>query len=176
MNGNWLRLTPAELAHAAEDLPWAQDHAWAAYEAGSPRWLCTEKTWHALSYLLGRHGLGISIVFGEESFREEPEASEETDDEEYGDEEYGDEDDWGYGPPRYLTPAQVAAAAAAIATLTEADLVRGVDPGELARANVYPEIWNDPRELAWAVHYLPEAREFFAAAAKDGDAILCWLD
>ena len=30
-------------------------------------------------------------------------------------------------------------------------------------------------ELCKAVHFLPDARAFFAAAAKDGDAIICWL-
>ena len=86
------------------------------------------------------------------------------------------EDDWGYGPPSYLTPVQVAAAAARLTSLTEDDLVRDVDPQELNRAEIYPQTWERPGELAWVTHYLPDVRNFFAAAAKDGDAVICWLD
>ncbi|WP_240742143.1 hypothetical protein [Micromonospora zingiberis] len=36
--------------------------------------------------------------------------------------------------------------------------------------------WDRPGELAWVAHYLPGVRSFFAAVAKDGDAVICWLD
>jgi hypothetical protein len=51
----------------------------------------------------------------------------------------------------------------------------GVDPADLTREQIYPQVWNRPDELAWAVHRLPYARDFFAAAAAQGDAILCWI-
>lgn len=86
------------------------------------------------------------------------------------------EHDWGYGPPSYLTPAQVAVAAAQLAELTDDDLIRGVDPAELNRAEIYPGHWEEPRRLAWVAHYLPDIREFFAAAAAKGDAVICWFD
>ncbi|MFK4246143.1 DUF1877 family protein [Micromonospora chokoriensis] len=86
------------------------------------------------------------------------------------------DDDWGYGPPSYLTPIQVATAASRLAALTEDDLIRGVDPQELKRADIYPGPWKGPRELTWLAHYLPGIQTFFAAGARDGAAVICWLD
>ncbi|MEU8298653.1 DUF1877 family protein [Micromonospora sp. NPDC048909] len=83
--------------------------------------------------------------------------------------------DWGYGPPGYLTPEQVAEAAAALADLTEEDLIGGVDQAELQRAEVYPAVWDRPGDLAWVAHFLPGVRDYFTAAAKNGDAVICWI-
>lgn len=82
----------------------------------------------------------------------------------------------GYGPPRYLTPEQVATAAAELADLTEDDLLRGVDPAELTRAEIYPNVWDRTDEPTWATHHLPDVKQFIATAAKNCDAVICWLD
>ncbi len=171
MNGNWLRMTAEHLARAKDDLDWAYERAQDAADNADGRWLGTDKTWHALDFLLDRYGFRVPIVYGAEPFVDTAEDGyDEADDE---DPEAGD---WGYGPPRYLTPRQVALAATDLARLTEEDLLRGVDPAELTRAEIYPDVWDRPDELTWAVHCLPDVREFFAAAARDGDAVLCWLD
>ncbi len=60
--------------------------------------------------------------------------------------------------------------------LTEDGLIRDVDQNELRRAGIYPDTWERAGELAWVAHYLPEVQSFFAAAAEDGDAVICWLD
>ncbi|MFI7080045.1 YfbM family protein [Micromonospora sp. NPDC049903] len=174
MNGNWLRVSPDELERAKADLAWAYDIARTARNDDSDRWTTTDKAWHGLDFLLDRLGFEIPLVLGAEEFVESPDV--EPDSEEMLDFLDNLEDDWGYGPPSYLTPDQVAAAASALDTLTEDDLVRGVDPQELNRAEVYPGIWERPGMLEWAAHFLPDARSFFAAAAKDGDAVICWLD
>ncbi len=174
MNGNWLRVSPDELEHARNDLDWALDLARAARDGNSGRWEHTGKAWHGLDFLLDRLGFETPLVLGAESFVElpdvEPDSAEMI--------EFFDnlEVDWGYGPPAYLTPAQVASAAAQLEALTEEDLLRGVDPAELNRADIYPGGWQEPGRLAWAAGHLPDARVFFAAAAKDGDAVICWLD
>jgi hypothetical protein len=83
---------------------------------------------------------------------------------------------WGYGPPNYIAPAQVAAAAAQLAGLTEQDLIEGVDPAELTEAELYPMIdWTDPDELRLPTQYLGEAKRFFADAANADDAVICWV-
>ncbi|MFB9696586.1 DUF1877 family protein [Amorphoplanes digitatis] len=174
MNGNWLRVSPDELARAATDLDWAHRLARTARDSGSERWTGIDKAWNGLDFLLDRLGFEIPLVLGAESFVELPDV--EPDSEEMFDFLANLEDDWGYGPPSYLTPDQVAAAAAQLATLTEDDLIRGVDPTELYRAEIYPGTWERPGELEWVAHYLPDVREFFAAAAKEGDAVICWLD
>lgn len=170
INGNWLRVTPAELARAKDDLDWAYTHAQDLSD-DADRVHSTGKAWHSLDYLLFRRGLSIPIVSGAEQFIDES-VGEVVD-------EHGFlawEVDWGYGPPRYLTPEQVAAAAAELADITEDDLIRDVDQAELVQAEIYPDIWDRPGELAWTAHCLPEAKQFFALAAKEGDAIICWLD
>ncbi|WBB68589.1 YfbM family protein [Micromonospora sp. WMMD812] len=176
MYGSWLRVSEAELARAKDDLDWAYGLAERVSEAedddppGDPRCSGTDKAWHALQFLLDRRDFPVSIVYGEESFIDLPDDPEEALDviEASG-------ADWGYGPPGYLTPAQVVEAAAALAELTEEDLVGGVDPAELQRAEIYPTVWDRPGELAWVAHFLPGVRDYFIAAAKNGDAVICWI-
>jgi hypothetical protein len=165
-----MRVTPAELARAKEDLKWAFELAEAAMENDEMRLLGTDKAWHAFEFLLDRRGFDIPIVYGAEPFVDL--AGQEHDDECLEDPDSG----WGYGPPRYLAPDQVDAAAAALASLTEDDLVSGVDQAELMHAEIYPDIWDRPNQLGWVTHHLPYAQKFFATAAKNGDAIICWLD
>jgi hypothetical protein len=174
MNGNWLRITPDELEHAKTDLHWAHGLARAEREADSDRWTSTDKAWNGLDFLLDRLGFETPLVFGAESFVELPDV--EPDSDEMFDFLENLEHDWGYGPPSYLTPAQVADAAAQLAGLTEEDLIRGVDPAELSRAEVYPGHWEDRDRLTWLAHYLPYIKAFFAEAAADGSAVICWLD
>ncbi|MEU4427134.1 YfbM family protein [Actinoplanes sp. NPDC024001] len=174
MNGNWLRVTPDELEHARNDLGWAYELARTECDGDSVRWTTTGKAWNALDFLLDRLGFEASLVLGEESFVELPDV--ELDSDEMFDFLENLEHDWGYGPPSYLTTVQVAAGAARLATLTEEDLLRGVDPAELNRADVYPGVWERPGELAWVAHHLPDVRAFFTAAAENGDAVICWLD
>jgi hypothetical protein len=120
----------------------------------------TDKAWHALDYLLTRKDFPLSIVFGEEPFDDDSDNAEA---------------DWGYGGPRYLTPKQVHQAAVALAALTEDDLIDGVDPADLQSAGIYPTIWDRPNELPWVASYPPDVKSYFGAAAKAGDAIICWI-
>lgn len=174
MSGNWLRVSSNELDHARTDLGWAYELAMKQRDGNSERWATTDKAWNGLNFLLDRLGFEIPLVLGAESFIELPDV--EPDSEEMFDFLENLEDDWGYGPPSYLTPDQVAAAAAHLVALTEDDLIRGVDPSELSRAEVYPGGWERPGALVWVTHHLPDVRSFFASAAKDGDAVICWLD
>ncbi|MEV1288776.1 YfbM family protein [Micromonospora sp. NPDC049679] len=171
MNGNWLRVTPAELTRAKDDLDWARSLADAAMDAEDGRLDGTDKAWDAFDFLLRRRGVDLGIVHGAEAFVDTPD--EEPDDDEWLEDL---EHDWGYGPPRYLTPEQVAAASEVLNAVTEEELSRGVDQAELGAADVYPAVWDRPDQLGWVTHHLPYAQRFFAAAAKEGDAIICWLD
>lgn len=174
MYGEWLRVSPAELERAKGDLPWARDLAEEIAEAedgiseagdavsdpAARRKFGTDKTWHALDFLLTRKGFPVSIVFGEELFVEDLEDPEA---------------DWGYGAPCYLTPDQVRQAASALAGVSESDLIEGVDQSELEAAEIYPSVWDRPGELEWAVCHLSDVKTFFNAAANSGDAIICWI-
>ncbi|MFG1764600.1 DUF1877 family protein [Micromonospora parva] len=174
MNGNWLRVSPDELARARADLGWAYEFAMAQRGDNSERWAGTDKAWDGFDFLLDRLGFEIPLVSGTERFVELPDV--EPDSDEMFDFLESLEDDWGYGPPSYLTSTDVATAAARLATLTDDGLIRGVDPQELVRAEIYPGPWERPGALAWVAHYLPGVQSFFGAAARDGAAVICWLD
>jgi hypothetical protein len=155
MYGSWARITADELIHARADpgrlTPLlVDDHA-----CDDERFNGTDKAWHAFAYLLERRGLDAEVVYGSDEFTDAP--------------------DWGYGPPRHLPPDRVAAAAAMLAGLTQERLADGIEVAELARKNIYPSVWDDPSEIGWVTHYLPYVQEYFALAAKEGDAIVCWI-
>ncbi|WP_246159313.1 YfbM family protein [Catellatospora sichuanensis] len=166
MYGLWLRVSPAELERAKSDLDWAYELADEAVvsekdsDISERRSFGTDKAWHALSFLLDRAEFPVSIIRGEEWFvddLDDPEA------------------DWGYGAPCYLTPEQVRQASTALADVSEGDLIRGVDVSELARAEIYPAVWESQAELDWAVGDLPDIKTYFASAADAGDAVICWI-
>lgn len=116
MIGEYARLTAEEFARALEDPQWAQERVGELVEAelgGGPggaeaRCLDTDKAWHALDFLLSRIGFPVDVVFGEGAI---PGA-----------------EDWGYTPPRYLTPARVRVAAEALRDTPVERLVEGVGP------------------------------------------------
>src|SRR3982750_3445001 len=91
MNGEYLRVTPDELARAIKEPAWALEFAERIRDAEegtdlSPveaRHLSTDKAWQAIAFLLERVRFPIDIVYGEGRFAED----EDT--------------DWGYGPPGY---------------------------------------------------------------------------
>ncbi|MEU8760159.1 YfbM family protein [Streptomyces sp. NPDC048659] len=164
MNGEYLRVTPKQLARALKDPEWALDFAEEIQDtqdddstaAAEALYFTTHQTWHLLDYLLTRSAFPVDIVHGEATL--------------------GDADDWGYGPPRYLTADRVRLAADTLARTTYDHLIHGVDHSELAAADVYPRIWDSPASLEWARDLFTPWTEFFRAAADDGHAMLIWLD
>jgi hypothetical protein len=127
MNGEYLRVTPAELDRALKDPDWALDLAEAIQDAqeeqeSAPRetrHFTTHKTWDLLGFLLRRSAFPVDIVHGEELLAA---------------------DDWGYGPPQYLTPDRVRLAADTLQQTTYGQLIEGVDPSELAEARLPPNL------------------------------------
>jgi hypothetical protein len=165
MIGEYVRLTPAELDRLIGDEEWADEFVHELIDAEldeepeSSRARChdTDKAWDALGFLLRRAGFPVDIVHGEESVPWD--------------------EDWGYGPPRYLTPDRVRQAAEALVAITPEQLVDGVGPADLAAANVYPAVvWERGEPLDYVVSHYEELVPFFASAARDGHAVLVWLD
>ncbi|MFE1233737.1 YfbM family protein [Streptomyces sp. NPDC058745] len=163
MNGEYLRVTPAELDRALKDPEWAWELVEAvqdAQEEGEPapaeaRLFTTHQTWHLLGFLLQRSAFPVDIVHGEEPLAPE---------------------DWGYGPPQYLTPERVRLAADILHRTTYEQLIQGVDPSELTKAEIYPQIWDTPASLEWAGDLFTPLTEFFGGAASTGHAMLIWID
>ena len=164
MNGNYLRVSQEELERAIDDPSGfhddAQDLIDEQEEADLPpeqaRYLSTHKAWHAIAFLLGRAEFHVDVVHGEG--------------------EIAEDEDWGYGPPRYLSAERVEAAAEALAGVDFDELIDGVDPSELTEADVYPLTWDDEDALEWVGHWFRPLPAFFSAAAENGDAVILWID
>lgn len=123
MNGEYLRVTPAELGWALGDSACAWSLSEAAQDVeeqsrpplAEARHFTTHKTWHLLDFLMRRAAFPV-------------------------------------------------------------DLVHGVDPDELTRAEIYPQIWDSPAALEWARDVYASLTGFFRGAASAGDAMLVWID
>jgi hypothetical protein len=164
MNGQYVRVSMDELVRAIKDTDWAftlvEEIQHSEEEADLPpakaRHLTTHKAWQAIAYLHERAGTPVNIVYGEEQFAED--------------------EDWGYGPPRFLTVERVALAAQAMQAISFTTLTAGVLAADLAHANVYPGIWDEPDSLEWVRSWYEPLIVFFAEAARQSQAILVWLD
>ncbi|WP_438304047.1 YfbM family protein [Streptomyces sp. HUAS TT11] len=165
MIGEYARMTPAQLDRAISDPDWILewlDELIETESEGRPelpdaRTHDIDKAWHALHFLLRRIGFPVAVVRGEQ--------------------EIPGVEDWGYGPPRYLTVERVRAAADAFATTPSAALTEGVSPTDLAKAKIYPTIvWERGESLEYVTDHYEALGQFFQAAASAGDAMLVWLD
>ncbi|NUS86700.1 MAG: YfbM family protein [Streptomyces sp.] len=164
MIGNYARLTPAELERVVRDPDWGRKFIGELAEtepdersgASPARCFDTDKAWHALDFLLRRQAFPVDVVFGEE--------------------EIPGADGWGQGPPCYLTPGRVRAAAEAFAAMPAAALVSGVTPDDLVQADIYPDIiWVGDESLDYVTNYYQALVPFFQAAAHDGHAMVVWI-
>jgi hypothetical protein len=164
MIGEYLRVTPAELSRAIEDPDWALEYADQVQDAqnenqrslAEAKHFTTYKTWDLLGFLLRRVGFPVDVIHGEELFAED--------------------EDWGYGPPHFLTVERVRLAAQELALASYDDLIRDVSHTELTAAKVYPQGWDSPASLEWARDYYGHLTHYLRAAAEAGDAVLVWLD
>ncbi|WP_344875756.1 YfbM family protein [Allokutzneria multivorans] len=164
MDGNYLRVTQEELERALDDpngfREETQDRLDDLADADLPpeeaRYLTTHKAWHAIAFLLGRAEFHVDVVHGEG--------------------EIAEEEDWGYGPPRYLSADQVESAAEALAVLDFDELLDSTDPNDLTEADVYPLTWDEEDALEWVGHWFKPIPAFFSAAAEKGDSMILWID
>lgn len=78
----------------------------------------------------------------------------------------------GYGPARYLTPAQVAEVASALATFPVEEKAKAFDPEFAEKQKVYSP-HHDEEEL---VHYFGLLRDFYQGASSKANAVLLWVE
>jgi hypothetical protein len=87
--------------------------------------------------------------------------------------------DVGYGPARAFSSADVRAIASAMHPIEPADLERRFDPPAMSRLDIYPGIWDRPREEDDTLGYLLEnyaaLKEFIEGAAKEGEGLLVYI-
>ena len=85
--------------------------------------------------------------------------------------------DVGYGQARILLPDQVALLNSALASMSDEEFARRFDLAELAKAAIYPEIWDEPSDelLDEFGGYLSFAKALIDDATRNGQAILIVL-
>jgi hypothetical protein len=117
------------------------------------RSLDTDKAWDGLAFLIHRVGEpAVCVVRGGEVLTE---------------------DQWGYEPPRYLTPEQVSRAAAELDGTPFDRLAREFAPQ--AMAQVYPQIWDTEDALDYLRAWYGRLVTFFRHAATDHDGMIIFL-
>lgn len=120
-----------------------------------------DKSWHAIHYTLNEsawegEGPIAAVVLGGQELGE----------------------DVGYGPARYLAPAEVVAVAAALELVTPEDFAAKFDPVALDAAEIYPQGWGNsmPEALEYVLDNYRQLCTFYKAAASRGDALLTYLN
>ena len=124
------------------------------------RYLEVDKTWQAIHFLLTGDPWAGGPPFANAVL---------------GGEELSDEDQ-GYGPARFLVPEEVAAVAAALATVPVEELLARYDADSLNAAEVYPGGWTGgPEDRAFIGEHYASLRELFANAAANGDGMILYV-
>jgi hypothetical protein len=163
MIGNYLRIPEADLNRVVKDL--ASITALLYPEDGSDlpadRHLDTDKAWHLIHFLLtgdawaGEGPLRNAVLGGTEI----------------------GEKDVGYGPARYLTPAQVRETSAALTPISSQELWSRFDRQAAEDADIYPAGWVGAEEdRDYIVGNFETLKEFFVQAAQANDAVILYLN
>ena len=159
ITGMYVRVAPGDLERLNRDpeaFYWASTASmtpgWENHPSTEP-WISIEKAWAALGYLLDKATDGtVDVVFGGTPIGE----------------------DWGFGPPRYLTPDEVRQAADMLSRTPVDRLAAHYDAWQLADAKIYPGVWDDNDLRGLQIDY-ETLVEFFAVAAESGDGMLLVL-
>jgi len=117
------------------------------------RCLDTDKSWDGLNFLLTRHGgAPVDVIHGGT---------------------YLTTDEWGYDPPRYLSPAEVDDAGRFLRATPFATLAAHFDPA--AMTDVYPATWDEDDAADYLDFWYRAMTVFFTTAAEAGDGMLVYL-
>lgn len=163
MIGNYLRLPETELNRVLADpasittLLYPEDDS----DLPAERHLDTDKTWHLTHFLLtgeaweGAEPLRNAVLGGTQI----------------------GEEDVGYGPARYLTPAQVHETAGALTPISSQELWSRFDMQAVQAADVYPSGWEgSDQEREYVLGYFQSLKDFFVQASEANDAIIVYLN
>lgn len=130
-------------------------------ESTPPNSIDIDKSWHGIHYLLTGQAEGGS---GPEALAV------------FGGEEFGPE--VGYGPARFLLPAQVAAIAEALSRLPPEALTKRFNSKDMTEKDIYlTPMWerDGTEALEYALEYYQQLPVFYRDAASRGDAVVQWL-
>lgn len=160
MIGNYLTLSLRELDAIIVEPGKAEELAYPESGDLPVGSLDIDKAWHLIHYLLngeawGGEGPLANAVLG-------------------GTELEGT--DAGYGPFRYLLPADVRATAQALSLVNPEELWTRFDAAQVSADEIYPVGWTgDQEEREYVLHNYMAVQRFFAEAAASSKAILLYL-
>lgn len=162
MIGNLVAVSPQQLQSLIADPELIEAFLYPGEDDAEPdNHLDLDKSWHAIHFTLngkeweGEAPFFLAILGGQEIG-----------------------DDVGYGPVRYLTPAQVTELSEALLAVTTEKFGEKFDHVALAEAQIYPNIWQEEgaESLEYVQPYYADLRSFYQAAAERKDAVLIYLN
>ena len=158
MRGNYRRVTANELAALQRAPGKVVEFLYPPDGADPPedRFLDVDKSWHTLHYLLtGTRDVGhpplCNVVLGGTELGVE---------------------DVGYGPARFLTPAEVKEVAGALSRITESSLRQRLNAETMKEL----DIEDAEEELGYVLSHYRVLVPFFQEADRAGDAMLLYIN
>jgi len=87
------------------------------------------------------------------------------------------DEDLGYGPPHGFTSAEVKTIAAALAPIDPQMLYEKADPAEFAANDIYPQIWDEPKEecIEYITSYFGDLKKFVQETADSDSALIVYI-
>ncbi|MGH8491881.1 MAG: YfbM family protein [Moraxellaceae bacterium] len=119
-----------------------------------------DKSWHGLHFILCELAKGGSSALESAILGGEPLG-----------------EDFGYGPPRVLTPSEVQAIAIALSAITDEVFASQFNPAAMEAQEIYPQFWerDGAEALDYLKHFFPSLVAFYADAAAQEKAVVLWL-
>jgi hypothetical protein len=161
MIGNYRRLEEARLEQLLASPEALSGYLYPETEKHPGRYLDIDKSWHIIHFLLnGKTWEGewplVAAVLGGAVVSDV---------------------DVGYGPARYLMPAEVAEVSAALAEVPASTLLQRWDSEAIAAAEIYPQAWaGQADDLEYVGSNYEALCRFFAEAAARDEAMILYIN
>jgi Domain of unknown function (DUF1877) len=157
MIGNYLIVTQSDLDRLYQGSESVSDFL---YQKHQDDIIDTDKAWHGIHFVLTGDAFGgeeplANVVMGGVPIGEE---------------------DVGSGPARGLTVAEVSAVAAALQNIDETEFRKRIDLETLAVNDIYPQVWTDEDDLEYLASHFSTLRETFLKAAREGKAMIVFIN
>ena len=165
MIGNLLRVTKAELDNYLKDSSLLENTIYnEESDEENPNLVDIDKSWDGILFLLTGQSVSnidhplAKVLFSGQLIDEDQ--------------------DLGYGPAHYLSPEQVVALNNQISKITVEDLKRNFDPKRMEELEVYPSVWEQggDEEFDYLSEYFKEMQKVYSEAAKNGEAIITFIN
>lgn len=161
MIGNYRRISDGQIDALLQNPETIEEFIYSEEaQSETDQQLDVDKAWHAIHFLLngtswgGKEPLANAVLGGLPI----------------------GEVDVGYGPARYLRPAQVLETSKALQNITAEQLWARFDAAAMKKAEIYPEFEGGEEDKEYICGNFEEIKAFFASAASNGDAMLLYLN